>query len=964
MRLNRSIVFPLGILAFTALLVAVFVWIGGINSKENTATDGIIYYPALADAFLSGQLHLKVIPDPRLKNLEKPWHLIPDGIPRLAEATYFKDRYYLYFSPVPALVLFIPFRLLCGVYPTDEFAVFIFTLATWAASVILQIWAWRRWFGSLPVAWLLLGLLLSAICTRTLLLLLEPMVQNVAVSCGASFGMLALLSAAWTLEQSKAFRQTTGLAVVSLTWALAVACRPNYLFSLPVLGVIWYHILSTESRTKRTSCLVIGRLTTAALMPAAMIGVGLLAYNHARFGELLEFGMTNQIGSIDQSAVPVFAWSNIPINWNLFVLQRPNAPVLSAYFPFFTGWQAYWGIIYATPSVILVFLLPWFLLRRNWSYDGVWNTFCLTLLTGFLLNFLSIMLLTLLVGQAERYVVDFLPWGVLLSILITYALLERAHRILNAYGRRALGATLALLCGVSLISSGLMVAMRSDLVERLPQLARVANRLVALAEGFRGMQHGPMTMRLTFQNFRVGDREPLLVAGHGRDIIFVEYLAADQIRLGLDHRDNAPLQSDPIPIEANREYVLDFDLGFLYPPAEHPFFATYPEAAAKALRSRLRICFDGKAVVDSGCDYYPTHPGDISVGYNNLHRTRRFSGTIVSTARPGRPSLESLATKTLHRHVRLTVELPRFRSIHSEPLLSLGSPGAGDLVYVTYLEPDKIRLGHDSYGLGVFESEVLRYSPETPTSIEIEVPSLQQDFDTTTPAMFMVRFADQFAIVTPRTFRPIKPYQVFLGFNGVRSSVVGPQFQGRIVRVESWDKPMLLPLSQVERGQGPLRLLLRLPAFSGVRSEPLLVTGETGAADALYVEYVDEHHVRFGYDHWGRGGPVSPPLHVDYAAINTVELSLGSLYPPINDAAWGNTPTYARTAAGHRIVLRLNGTTALSIEGTCHPAKPDQTKIGRNQVGLSTCTQDFTGEFVGAERLPFDYPALGADERL
>lgn len=254
------------------------------------------------------------------------------------------------------------------------------------------------------------------------------------------------------------------------------------------------------------------------------------------------------------------------------------------------------------------------------------------------------------------------------------------------------------------------------------------------------------------------------------------------------------------------------------------------------------------------------------------------------------------------------------------------------------------------------ESEIVTYVPDTPVTLDIDFPTLRPDFEASRPAPLVVRVGDRVIINDQRPFHPTEPYEVFLGFNGSNSSLSAQLFQGRIIRVESLAEPIASSLGQLKRVHGPIRLSLRLPAFSSARSEPLLVTGISGAADSFYIQYVDEKHIRVGYDHWGVGGPVSPPIPVDYGASHVVEMSLGSLYPDPADPAWEDIAQGARLAARSRAWLKLNGAQVLAVEQAAYPASADQISIGRNGIGLSTSGSRFTGVIAAQEHLGLSSP--------
>lgn len=942
------------IIAATAIVIAVYAWAGPGAGRPLTTRSAELYYAALADALLDGQLHLKITPDPRLLQLEKPWQAMDDGIPRLPEASYHEGKYYLYFSPLPALLLYMPMRQLFGVFPTDYLAIFIFTLAAWAVGSGVLVWTWCRWFPRLSRAWLAMGILLFAFCTRAIFLLQLHLPHNVPVACAFWCGMMAVAGVAWTAVQHRPLWRYVGLAGVSLAWAGAVACRPNLLFSLPVVGLLWWHLLRNPRNASSGKGDGFWRLTACAILPAAAVGLALALYNHARFGNITEFGVRYHVGSIDQEGLKFFGWENLLPNWLLFALDFPPAPHFSAYFPFFIGWSDYWGFLWSTPVLLLGAVLPFILARPTAdARDRTWTTVVLTLAGAAVLNGLSIMLLTLVVGVAERYVIDFLPFALLLAIVVAFSLLERARagQIATRPALRRIIRSLAFVTtAIALANAGLAIFMRSDPVWRLPSLAQAANTAVAHLEESRGVHHGPMILRLRFHNFEVGTREPLLVTGNGRDIVYVDYVAPDQIRLGLDHLGSINLASDPVPIRAGEEHVVELDVGSLYPPLEHPFFAETPVRLARALRHRLTLRFDGTTVLQLGCPFYPTHAGDRFVGHAGPTRPGRFSGTILAVDRPGLPPAAEQTGPALRTPLRLTLTFAPFVTRHRQPLLSTGSIDAGNVIFVDYIGPNQLRLGYDSRGGGAVESNLIDYTPGDPVTIDIDLPALDPAFAASAMATLKVRFADQLVLFNEVWVHPSHPYEVFLGSNSVNSSHVGLLFQGRILGVEPLPESIKRAKPPITRGTGEVRFTLKFPDNATGRREPLLVTGRPGAADAIYVHYVDEHHIRIGHDHWGTSGTLSDLIPIDYTAIHVINLRVGSLDSPSPEVSGTpDLPDSERKARESKLRVEINDIVVLDEPALFYPPREDEISLGRNAISLSTCGPHFTGTIIHTE---------------
>jgi hypothetical protein len=696
----------------------------------------------------------------------------------------------------------------------------------------------------------------------------------------------------------------------------------------------------------------VGCLVLAGIVPAALVGAGMAAYNYARFGNALDFGVYDYVGGIQLTQAP-FSLSNLGSNLRTFILAPPEPPYFSAYFPFFPAWRPYWGVLYSTPFILLVFVTPLTLLARRWREDAVWVVLGLTLLAAVGLNLLSILTMTMLVGVTERYLVDFLPLVVFLGVLTMWALLSWAPPALRPGRSRIVRAGILVLVFASLSYSTLALFIRHDFAQRSHAIARFADSLVYTVEQWRGVRHGALTLRVSFPAGNTSGREPLLVTAQGRDVLYVEYPAPHEIRLGFFHTGAGGPVSDPITISPGKECDLYVDLGSLYPPKDHPLLAALTESQADALLRRVFVTLDGQTVLNSNSTFYPTSPGELLLGEDPypIMAPGRFSGRLKLVARHGIPSPESLRGPAGDGPVRLTVLFPPFRAYHSEPLVSTGHRGAGDLLYVTYVAPGKIRFGHDDSGAGKVETPVVNYTPGQAHVLEVDLGSLHAP-----PAhdpfegSLIVNFDGRLLMNFRRQFHATAPIDVVFGFNGMDSSVSEMMFAGKIVAVE---RPgALVPGSDsLAAGLGAVRLSLRFPQFRTGHHEPLLVTGRPGAADIIYVSYDSENAVRLGYDHWGVGGPVSDPIPIDYRATHLIEISMGSLYPPLGSPAWGDAPNAVRRQALGSVKVTLDGKPVMSHPCAAYPATPSEIAIGNNMVGASTAEYQFTGSILWHERL-------------
>jgi len=131
-------------------------WVGGPAGNWHGQTSE--YYALLTDAFLAGQTSLLVQPPAEMLALPDPYDPVANARLRLHDASLYHGKYYLYFGPTPAIVLFLPYKLLTGSHLPTRIAVAWFCNCGFACSCGLffllvkrEKWDCPGWLGSAAV---------------------------------------------------------------------------------------------------------------------------------------------------------------------------------------------------------------------------------------------------------------------------------------------------------------------------------------------------------------------------------------------------------------------------------------------------------------------------------------------------------------------------------------------------------------------------------------------------------------------------------------------------------------------------------------------------------------------------------------------------------------------------------------------------------------------------------------------
>ena len=287
------------------------------------------YIDYLAEGFQSGHLYISLAPTPELLASPDPF----DGSNLYNwywDASLYKKHYYLYWGPVPALLLAgvkIIFRIKAQV--GDQYPVFAFTsLQLIAAALLLERMA-RRLFGHIPLWFVMLAIAVVGFANPTLYNLGRGGVYEAAITGGQAFVTLGLVFAfdAVCFEADEPRRARRRLIAAGFCWALALGCRVTLGPAVLFVGVAT--VLAASGREPGRWW----RFLWNAIATGGPVAVGvalLLVYNRARFGEWLEFGMKYQVSTLRFAMSKSWFGSNI---WSY--LFRPMK--LTCTFPFAYG---------------------------------------------------------------------------------------------------------------------------------------------------------------------------------------------------------------------------------------------------------------------------------------------------------------------------------------------------------------------------------------------------------------------------------------------------------------------------------------------------------------------------------------------------------------------------------------------------------------------------------------------------
>lgn len=933
-----------------ALVVGVFyLWTAEKpgDSWLMTSKDPEGYYPLETAGFRAGHLYAAIEPHPALLALKDPYDPVANAPYRVHDMSLYKGHYYLYFGVTPVLILFWPFAALTGRYLDEPVAVALFcSAAVWAGMGLLFALR-RRHFPAAPFLFLVAGWVCLAWATPLTLLVEGPQFYQVPISCAIFLQALMLIAVYRALHSEK--RLLAWLALAGLLFGLAVGARPNYLACSVVLLVpVFFH--PGDSGAGRDRMRALWRRLLAAFVPAAACGIGLLAFNWARFGSVAEFGMHYQLAGEKFIALkqmsPAFLLPHAA--YYLF-----NAGLWQSYFPFFAAplGQPYGFLRYLPWAWLgLAAFLPF---RPDEPGERRGGILISVAVAGAFIGNLAF--LACFFGTTARYPGDFANAGLILAGIGSLALGQRAKLARLSW---LAGCASVLLAAVSLFFGMAVYTDGFPTPDYFTRVARMVNGPAYAWQRSHGEAFGGLRMDLKLPDHPPELPEPLFETGRqpdARDWLQIEFLPEGMARLGFFHAGTGLLSSRSFAVPSDRRIVVEARCGSLLPPFGHPLFADWTRSEFDSEKRDLQLKVDGVEVLRTALDCYESSPMTLSIGRHTWFTggmQQAFSGVILKATRmplEKPPKMAPLFKKPAP--VELTLFLPTAKGAGADPLLVTGSGKESDLLYCVYDGANRLRFALDHFGSGGPESEWVAYDPLAPHGVKIWMGSMagassSESAETAlaAPDRLVVIFDGRALLNVDQVFYPSTPETVILGYNAYGSTAAGREFSGRIAGARQVDAGTLPSISR-SGSYGAVEMSVDFPFGAMGAQEPLVVTGVTGAGDFVYVHYLDPRHLSIGFDHWGIGGIVGKPVEVDYGQTHRLAISFPALYPP-------GSPLNKSKA----VRVLLDGRVALDGVYACHPSTSDEIKIGKNPIGGSTCGPSFTGWIVSVERFPQPRP--------
>lgn len=387
-------------------------------------------YEDLADALLDGHFYLNDSPPHYLEQMDNPYdsglrdyYQRKTGEQFLFDFAYRDGKYYCYFGVVPALLFFVPYKLITGVTLQTWIPVLLCALLYCISSLFFMHELIKRYY---PKTSLGMYLLLSSVYiagSEILYLAHFGNVYSMPIILGLLLGVTGL--GCWLKASRMLCMKKSYLFIGAFCIALIIGCRPQ----LAIVTLFAFPIFDKQIKNKDFFSMKGMQNTCSMLVPFFVVGVGIMYYNYARFGNPMDFGANYNLTSNDMTHRGIKLYRNF-LGIYEYLLQPLN---IKSTFPFMETIQLqtdYQGYTSSEPllggyffmNLVAVFSFGIFKCKNSLKRHGV----CALAYMSYFSAMVIILLTIQMSGLTQRYMCDF-GWLLMIPTILVILDLQKEY---------------------------------------------------------------------------------------------------------------------------------------------------------------------------------------------------------------------------------------------------------------------------------------------------------------------------------------------------------------------------------------------------------------------------------------------------------------------------------------------------------------------------------------------------------
>ena len=393
MNRNQNKVLFIVILLFSCLTVFLYYNISDLD--DSVFHD--YYENEYVDALANGKLNLEE--DLNLSELNNPYDFserLDKGINTIWDISYYNDNYYVYFGILPAFIMMI-FKVLFNVKITTTVLACFFSILSVIFSALLIKEIIEK-YTKCSFGLKLLMIIFFLFNSRLLLIIPKTRFYELINVSGYAFSLIGIYLYMLFVRKNKNIYLLLG----SLSLSLLLLIRP----SMILVSLLGFYIIYKKLNKKNIIYLI----------PFIIIGIITMYLNYIRFDNIFEFGITYQLGILDNS----FSKFNLITIINGIYTYLLRFPIIDTIFPYIfnnSSMLEYLGFYFnrTTGNGILTMsilgLIAPFIIKKTNKDTLKFIFVCL------LLGFLILSVDTIFGGSIKRYSLEF-SWLFLIPIIL------------------------------------------------------------------------------------------------------------------------------------------------------------------------------------------------------------------------------------------------------------------------------------------------------------------------------------------------------------------------------------------------------------------------------------------------------------------------------------------------------------------------------------------------------------------
>lgn len=417
---NKVIVFEI------TLIIGCILGVFAANNqyfKETILPNQQQYYK-LTDAIRNKRLYVGEETNPEVLNMNNPYDTVErykiaaqKGVSFNWDHSFYKGKYYVYFGIGPVLLFYLPFNLLTNTNVSNMFvSIILIALSIFSITYLLYMIC-KKWFKDTKLLTFLMCDIFVISSCGILYVAKRPDFYNIPIITSLFFVTLGLGIFISASTNKKLFK--TKLAFASSCMAFVALCRPQFLIATFLIIPLYYEYFFKKfdkQKLKELLCIII---------PYVVFAILTCAYNYARFGNILDFGVNYNLTTNDMTHRG-FSFARIPLGifYYLFMPARlmfvfpyiDQIPMINNYFGR-TIYEITFGGFFSTHilSIICLFIVKF----KKYFKD---NKLYIFSILSIIFMLIVVIADTEMAGILPRYFMDFSYLVLIPTVIIIFTL--------------------------------------------------------------------------------------------------------------------------------------------------------------------------------------------------------------------------------------------------------------------------------------------------------------------------------------------------------------------------------------------------------------------------------------------------------------------------------------------------------------------------------------------------------------